>query len=132
MDPFGKSHELSELKFDPVWVIRAVNTAHYGMYGQPHENRIYFDCPLIVNPDFAVLHIPGPPKFNQSYNRPKNGAKRTGMDIGEFTIYNAYLSSVLICLTAKTMVGVVESTTPRVSRVKTYHIPRKSCCCDDG
>ena len=60
----------------------------------------------------AIL-FPHPPKFNQVSNRPKNGAKLTGMDIGEFTIYNTYLSSALICLIAKTMIGVVESTTPQ-------------------
>ena len=34
------------------------------------------------------------------------------MDIGEFTIYNAYLSSTLICLIAINAVGGVESTPP--------------------
>ena len=56
--------------------------------------------------------FPGPPKFNQASNRPKNGAKLTGMDIGEFTIYDAYLSSALINLIAITMVGGVDPPSP--------------------
>ena len=47
--------------------------------------------------------------INQASNRHKNGAKLTGMDIGEFTIYNAYLSSALFGLIAITMVGGMES-----------------------
>ena len=45
-------------------------------------------------------------------NRPKYGAKLTGMDIGEFTIYNAYLSSVLLGLISITVVGGMESYPP--------------------
>ena len=57
--------------------------------------------------------------FNQASNWPKNGAKLTGMDVGEFTIYNAYLSSALFGLITITMVGGMESyPPPRVSRVK--------------
>ena len=43
----------------------------------------------------------GPPNVNQTSNQPKNGAKMTGMDIGEFT-YIAYekLLSALYCVTA--------------------------------
>ena len=55
--------------------------------------------------------FPGPQKFNQASNRPKNGAKLTGMDIGELTIYNAYLSSALFGLIAIDGRGV-ESTPP--------------------
>ena len=69
---------------------------------------------LNLNSNFREIQIwrscafPGPPKFNQASNRPENCAKLTGMDIGEFTIYNAYLSSALICLIAINAVGGVE------------------------
>ena len=44
--------------------------------------------------------FPGPPKLNRAPNWRKKGAKLTGMDMGEFTMYNAYLSTALICLIA--------------------------------
>ena len=57
------------------------------------------------------------------------------MDIGEFTIYNAYLSSALFGLIAITVVGGMESYPPRVSRVnqlrlETYFNYIDKCICD--
>ena len=43
--------------------------------------------------------------LNFQPNQPKNGGKLTGMDVGEFSIYHAYLFTVFICLIAITMVG---------------------------
>ena len=65
--------------------------------------------------------FPGPLKLKQASNRPKNGAKLTRMDIGEFTTYNAYLFSALFGLIAITMVrggeGGWNPIPPRVSMV---------------
>ena len=60
----------------------------------------------------AVLHVPRLPIFNQASKQPKNGARLTGMDIGEL-VPHACLLSALICFIAIMMVGGAESAPPQ-------------------